>query len=879
MLHSFGMAHAHPLPSDDLYLHAFNISSARSSPAGRLSADNPTTRGPRSAVRVRAASPKVAPNVRRLHLRNNKFKGAEITTAAPGRVSPFSACMRPPSPSILQTPQLYGVTLPGTPDFPSPRSESSPSARGKVLEKLHNSIAKRARRSAATVLVYDETALNEEGPTFKQPAEPKVPYFDPVTSSPMESLREMSRNKENTPPPSTLNFAMSDKIRKRSRAGQRRVSFQTTKYVETLESEIASLNTRLATAASPSNNRVYAAKLRALGAQVRSLQQDVADWESKFEERVSDEVFSRTRFEVGLKAHIRSLESELEVKTIKVIDLENMLEETERKVHDGEKQEHCLSRRLNMLTTMLASSPMKCDYQTAPSTPFAPPDAFRRGTKTRSLLLPRRNTAETPSPQRPSTHAWEDPNLPLSDTIREARFESHDYFSSPRADGESIMSTQPTSAGVTDCFSSVRSPSTSSRPISMISTSSFGASWGLPSQFTELPKSPSRPRKMRKFPSGTVSLKPLILPSQPGNTSAPISAPAPETPCSPSRNDSGASFDPTTAFMSSQRTVKSIPISTPYPTTLEVASSQALEAFEDKPEWTGYETKPNSQSLDMFPDLESDITTLPAENHDQEQQSLSMCLETQLHSARIVSTGTIWSNERQSQPMDFMDESDSTVHSQLLSEEIDALLTLGPDDLFFADLLASPMESSTSMMETPIALTLGASDLDAEIADHARLFQSSCDALFTHHAARDVSLVTSSLQSPPQPTSTPTEQAKPEPSFLTRMLTSILPACVFSSLSSDPHSIARRLLFTSWTVHSSHSYLGGMGWWLFGLLSGRRPRSCQRKEGKFSEGHAHQTLLAYDGNPRRARATSCGTEEMNIGIVEGMRSNTVPTRA
>ncbi|KAK5191618.1 hypothetical protein LTR16_007575, partial [Cryomyces antarcticus] len=104
------------------------------------------------------------------------------------------------------------------------------------------------------------------------------------------------------------------KARNRGSTSQKRrsISAEATKYIEHLESELAAVQTQLASLTSPTTTRAQSTKLRAINAETKVLREEVAAWENSFQDRVQEEVQQHEEVEAGLRARIRTLENEVE---------------------------------------------------------------------------------------------------------------------------------------------------------------------------------------------------------------------------------------------------------------------------------------------------------------------------------------------------------------------------------------------------------------------------------------------------------------------------------------------------------------------------------------------------------------------------------------
>ena len=136
---------------------------------------------------------------------------------------------------------------------------------------------------------------------------------------------------------------------------------ETTKYIEHLESQLAALHTQLQALTSPSTTRTHSAKLRAMNSESRLLKQEVSDWESKFHERVKEQLEQHEVVVGKLKSEIRQLEKQIEKDTGMVKDLQTQSDERTRQLVVVESANYDLERRLEFMSELLASSSGRVD--------------------------------------------------------------------------------------------------------------------------------------------------------------------------------------------------------------------------------------------------------------------------------------------------------------------------------------------------------------------------------------------------------------------------------------------------------------------------------------------------------------------------------------
>ncbi|KAL8920468.1 MAG: hypothetical protein Q9208_006217 [Pyrenodesmia sp. 3 TL-2023] len=552
-----------------------------------LTSPEPATTSPLAPSSARSNTNQQA---RRLQLRNAGWRGQSVAVR---RISPILTPSGMPSepfcrvvsnentPHNLERRQLFGENLP-------PNHVN-------ILQELHNS-ARRKRhspRQSIGAIFQDDTATpataEDSGLScYSATSNGNTPLGSRSSSTPMTKPREVSFNGR-TPPIQTSPLAKQSRIRNGTRVHQRSTSAEAAKYIDHLESQLVAVNTKLDSLMSPTSHKTRAAKLRALTSEARSLRQQLLEWEQKFEERVKDERDQLAEVEMSLTDRLQALEDEVEAKDNRVKDLEWEIGNLKTRVKHAEGLELVntdLERRIDLLTNLLVRSPTKLDLCSAATSP-SKEEPHNRITRPRSMMprIPpspgsmrlslntssevqyrrsRRSTASTcsASPSPTSATAMQREDMQTTTGMKESK------TSSQSGSGNLSIFRSP--------------PSSSSRPTSLYSSSSFGAcSWGLalPPEPAAAGKMNHKQRRMRRFPSGAASLKPLILPTAAGTPSLPASAPVHDTFRDPPHRDfSDVSLDPTVAFLS--RYDFSSPTDTPtQPSRRRSASSAHSEAL------------------------------------------------------------------------------------------------------------------------------------------------------------------------------------------------------------------------------------------------------------------------------------------------------------
>lgn len=365
-------------------------------------------------------------------------------------------------------------------------------------------------------------------------------------------------------------------------------------------------------------------------------------------------------------------------------------------------------------------------------------------------------------------------------------------------------------------------PSSASRPSSFRSSGSFGpASWGLAYPDESVPRSASKQRKMRRFPSGSSTLRPLILPTATVVPPLPASAPIyPSIDATARRDISDLSLDPTTAFLS--RPLDSSPFSTPVqntrPRSNSEAQEQTLRALEGKlnnadRSSRSWASRPTPSVMgEPFMEFEK----MPSEKR--KRRSRPQSLQKELEQA----------NDEHIAEADVGAGYPETLESVLLD----------------ADVKDGCGETLIEMDPTPSKV--------APSSAHLRLRGPSTDPDVTPRPTKaELPDVVTSPQSnePSLPTTLTTKHAHSILSRLTNLV---------SQTKQDPLLLARRLLANAWTLGSKQ--LGGIGWWLLGLIY-HRSKWREREQAADSGVVEDDSTKDFDWHHFSAEASRSRTAE------------------
>lgn len=318
-----------------------------------------------------------------------------------------------------------------------------------------------------------------------------------------------------SPPPPKTSTIKPRSVKTRAKVAQKRrsVSGEARMYIDHLEAELASAQAQLSIMNSPTVTREQSSKMRTLNAETRQLQDDLAEWEAKYEQRVQEEVDKHCEIESSLRSVIRKLEQDAEETKYRVQELENELESTVQHTEVAEAANVNLEKRLEIMSDLLATSPTKIDLH-------AEVPGMRRRHQRPKSMLPRFPTASSlvASPERqPRTQPTSpmytfnnmSPVIPESLDNSQLALDTSFSHSEIASDAESVFSAAPLDG---DSMTSLEHPD------------------GMPNfnQWTmhAVQNARARPaRRMRRFGAGSLGPKPLILPSTSHCEQIPASAP------------------------------------------------------------------------------------------------------------------------------------------------------------------------------------------------------------------------------------------------------------------------------------------------------------------------------------------------------------------
>ena len=802
--------HAHPLPDG----RKVSSIQAGSSP-GSGATTSPTT------LASQLQNESLSHQTRRLQLRNAGFRGAIFPTR---RISPLITTSPTAIESINRQVSNENGSL--SAEKRSTHGEELPPSPVSILQEIQKSTRKKrsSPRPGLDTIFQDDTQTEEvkgssETSWYKEGSRNCSPVALAATPVDKMKLREGSGNQQTHPPSLSSTLTKQVKGRNNKRINLRSTSSENSKYIEHLEYQLASVNAKLDSLTSPNTNKLRYAKLRALMVDNRNLRQDLSAWEKQFAARVQEERDQRLEVEMELRVRLRTLENDVELKDARIAELEWDAENMRVKVGDAESLEEVnigLEKRIELLTKLLVHSPNKLNMSSTATSPVRA-DPSKRTPRPKSMLpnIPSPSGAVRLSLSTVSESAfWQPSNVVRSSSIVESpedavpEFNGLDLQSPARGEviGSPNYRRESRQSGSFESRSrtsgSFRSaPSPASRPTSFRSSGSFGLkSWDLPHFADVDTRSANKQRKMRKFPSGSVSLRPLILPAATAVPSLPASAPIfPSIEATARRDISEISLDPTTSFLS--KAVDSSPATSPYQAgrrrSTTWAQQQTLKALEGK--------------------------FMDAECLEDEQVSPSTVLtsEEKLFGFREISSEDY---KKRSRPRSLQKELEDAEIKQAGQACVSASRELFEGSPIPVGMDDSPNESPASgqIMIAVDPTSPSKAPLPATNSRRLRLLIESEDT-------------SKPKEMPALPAYASSQSFRATPST---MLTDQHAFGIFSRLTNlisqtkqDPFVLARRLLSNAWAQGSKR--LGGMGWWLLGLVYGTRwrKRKCTADSG------------------------------------------------
>lgn len=459
---------------------------------------------------------------RRLQLRHAGFRGAQllqrrVSPGIPGCVSGLSAGTET---SPDESDEIVGTTRGSHPTDPdeitSPRSQSRSQSRrtSNILQEIEKS-TKRHRIASARPSVA----------ALFQPSPPTSPTsHQQQRQHQLQDITEVGETMNPKDGSSSLRSRFSSLNRpKRRETSSHPTKRDTTRYIEHLEAQLAASLDRADTLDSSASD-AHASKIKSLTAELRVLKQELTEWEGGFEDRVQDELGSMVERESQFRARIRALEKDVELKESQIRELEWEVEMGASRLRNMDALKSTnrnLEKRVDVLTELLAQSSNKTDtgdlassHGVDVSSPQSENDTSTPRPKSmfsKTPLSPVRRPLSQPLNESPSISG-----ILEESTIDDTNSGAGDPFTHSRGLSHSSMYTSDLDSGLGGSCSQPSTGAPESQRSSIVSQSSSASSLCR----TSFPLSPDfqgklqhRHKRMRCFPSGSSTLKPLVLPA------------------------------------------------------------------------------------------------------------------------------------------------------------------------------------------------------------------------------------------------------------------------------------------------------------------------------------------------------------------------------
>ena len=196
------------------------------------------------------------------------------------------------------------------------------------------------------------------------------------------------------------------RIRSRAGTSHRTSSGENNRYIEHLESQIAALQTQVQSLLSPSSEKSHPTKLRSLNSENKILQEELNSWEKRFAERLQEQVDHYERVTGHMRGRILDLESEVTERDGRLVTLEKSLQDRSKQLDGAQYVNHDLERRLEYLSGLVETSPIKINLEGPPALEIRTHDVD---------VISRRSNVTPLSPNRPETSFRTFKDLPRND--------------------------------------------------------------------------------------------------------------------------------------------------------------------------------------------------------------------------------------------------------------------------------------------------------------------------------------------------------------------------------------------------------------------------------------------------------------------------------
>lgn len=729
-----------------------------------------------------------------------------------------------------------------------------------ILQEITNSSQGRRVQRRPGISIFEDPSIQSlpgdtSSPHRSKESPPSQSKSLPTTSSSLDIedsvvLREVSSS-ECTPP---LHFnVVKHKGKKRKNiVDTPDTGDEVSRYIEHLETQLAALQRSMT---SPETGRPIQTKVRRTSLDNKRLKQIIEEWEEEFDLRVKEAVEHQATVEADLRRKIKTLEDEITFRDGTIRDLQYnydctrkdigsvealklSMERLESSKDAVEATNRSLEKRNDALTELLAQSPTRALHVSETASISTNLNAWStpRPRPRPMSMLPRLPS----SPH--SSYSWRPLSLQVSPVTPStlALFSDHATATprdmSPGTEGSNINDTISESSSLTGeepfrhGFEANQLASQRSSIISQSSESSSTIDLPLPSLSPEgKSQRAGKDRRSRRFAPRSTGLKPLLLPTLPGN--CPTNAmTSPEQPPPYSFQAYTEPVDVITDFDSSldvydtptqPKRRSSTRVDEETLRALEGNSELDIGTFEENLASDANKAHALSQpNFSHFPSLtNTDIIKLVPQ---------SLATEKSKEKADGIDAASYFTDPRNQ--VEEMGE-----HHQTLSSEQSAWMAL-------------PSSSQVDPKLGPIPslhLSVGTSNNSRRGGDLRKRplpVTSNSSPCLTKHQKPDLDV---SPTRPSQPSflraaepsqATPhmtqnsprsAEMARPSASlFLTNrtMLRTIsLYRVYIRELHNDPASIARHVNANAW--HSNWKRLGEFSWWVLGLFHGPRRRT------------------------------------------------------
>ncbi|TKA76542.1 hypothetical protein B0A55_05666 [Friedmanniomyces simplex] len=424
------------------------------------------------------SGPGTSRQTRRLQLRNAGFRAAAVPTR---KVTPKSIS------SSTNWSSVSGIVSGSDAENCSPSGTQVSSV--KVDKRRVSGVLQEIGSGSATLT----------RPEKSRPRVSSARLFGPMAGSDDAVYTE---DPMSPPPPRNTIRAKSIRSRAKVNKTRRSMSGEAREYIDHLEAELASTQSQLQAINSPSVTRQQSSKLRTLNTETKQLQDELAEWEARYEQRVQEIVDEHVEIEASLRSELRRMEQDAEEAKYRIEEMSIEVTEARQNMEAVEAANVNLERRLEIMSEILATSPSKIDLH-------ATPGMGRKHQRPKSML-PRFPTASSlvASPERQPKTQPPSPLLTFADPPLEA-LETSFSQSEMLSDAESVFSEAPSAGGsLTSLEPSDTMPNFNPWTLHAVQSARV------------------RPaRRMRRFGPGSHGPKPLILPSTSHYEYMPGSAP------------------------------------------------------------------------------------------------------------------------------------------------------------------------------------------------------------------------------------------------------------------------------------------------------------------------------------------------------------------